>query len=126
MKKRSESSLVTALGNYLQVLENSGKILFWSRAQAGTLPFQRSNGKWQSIRLGRDGISDLWCIPCSREIDGCILRPMIWIEAKLDDGTQSEVQKNFEKIVKSAGYEYWIIHDCDELESKFKHFGVLP
>lgn len=130
-KKRNESSLVTAVGKYLQVLENNGAISFWSRQQAGKLPFQR-NDKWQSIRLGREGVSDIWCIANRRNpkeiiknyID-CSFFVMVWIECKLDNGKQSPSQVEFQRMVEKCRQYYWLIHDCDELEKKFKEIGVL-
>ena len=127
-KKRSESSLVTALGNYLQTLENLGKIACWSRQQAGNITFRgaprkRDGGQaFYKLRLGREGISDLWCIPNLKYIHAT---PMIWIEAKLDGEDQRPCQVEFQKIVERCGHVYWLIHDCDELEIKLKELAIL-
>jgi hypothetical protein len=129
-KKRTESSLVTALGNYLQVLENMGKIAFWSRQQAGKVCIPGKN-KLYKMRLGREGISDLWVMPVrwnqftTREPQWESTVPMIWIEAKLDGEKQSPDQVEFEKLANKCGHYYWVIHDCDELEKKLKEIGVL-
>lgn len=126
-KKRTESNLVTALGNYLQTLENLGKIACWSRQQAGNICIPGKN-KFYKLRLGREGISDLWVIPmtyqCGVEHIGKPF-PMIWIEAKLDGEEQSPAQIRFQKLVETVGHFYWLIHDCDELDKKLKEIGVL-
>lgn len=122
MKKRSESTLVTEVMRYLQCLENSGNIAFYNRQQAGSLPIQRGN-KWSRIRLGREGVSDIWAIPIMSKL--FIVFPIIWIECKSDAGAQSEAQKEFQKTVESCGHYYWIIKSCDELEKKFKEIGIL-
>lgn len=114
--KRTESSLVTALGKYLQVLENLGTIAFWSRQQAGSLTFQR-NGKWSKVRQGREGISDLWAIALNGD--------MLWIEAKTDIGKQRPEQVEFQKIVEDCGHHYLLVRSCDDLEKEFKRIGIL-
>lgn len=116
LRKRNESSVVTQIMGYLQLLENSGKIAFYNRQQAGNLAFQRG-GKWSRMRLGREGVADIWVMPFNRLA--------IWIECKLDNGKQNPAQKEFQRIAESAGNTYWIIHDCDELQRKFKEIGVL-
>lgn len=123
-KKRSESSLVTALGNYLQTLENSGKIACWSRQQAGNICIPGKH-KFYKLRLGREGISDLWCIPTMSKLWCGSITPMIWIEAKLDGEHQSPAQVTFQNMVESKGHYYWVIHDSDELEINLKELGIL-
>lgn len=120
-KKRNESSLVTALGNYMQTLENLGKLVCWSRQQAGNICIPGRN-KFYKLRLGREGIADLWAIPAQKYK---FATPMLWIEAKLDGEHQSPAQITFQKIVEACGHCYWLIHDCDELEIKLKEIGVI-
>jgi hypothetical protein len=123
-KKRNESSIVTSVGKYLQLLENNGKISFWTRMQAGTVQFQR-NSKWQSMRMGREGIADILafthynCDTLNGEMS-----QIFWIECKLYS-KQSESQVVFQSIVEKCGHYYWVIHNLDELEAKFKSIGVL-
>lgn len=122
-RKRNESSLVSALMKYLAVLECNGQIAFFNRQQAGAITFQRKD-KWSKIRLGREGVSDLWCIPLIACGD-CKSAPMIWIEAKLDGQTQSEEQLQFQAKVELCGHYYFVVHDCNELELNFKKIGVI-
>lgn len=125
LKKRTESSLVTTIGNYLQILENLGKISCWSRQQAGNIHIPGRN-KTYKLRLGREGISDLWAIPKIVRYEGPFYTiPMIWIEAKLDGEEQRTCQKEFQKVVESCGHYYWLIHDCDELEKKLRSIRVI-
>lgn len=123
-KKRSESSLVTAIGNYLQTLENLGTIVCWSRQQAGNICIPGKNKSYK-LRLGREGISDLWCIPKFSTAYQSGIVPMIWIEAKLDGEHQSPAQIRFQKMVEKCGHAYLLIHDCDELEIHLKRLHVI-
>lgn len=121
--KRSESTLVTEVMRYLQILENAKKIAFWSRQQAGSLAFERK-GRWAKVRLGRTGIADLWMIvyPMSHYKPS----PIIWIECKTEDGKQSQAQKDFQGIVEECGHIYLLIRSCDELERELKESGLMP
>lgn len=121
-KKRNESSIVSSVGKYLQVLENARRIAFWSRQQAGRLPIQNKNGSYRSVRLGREGVADLWCMIAGIRFEH---GKMVWIECKLEGGKQSPAQIEFEKIANKCGHYYWLIRDCDELERKFKEIGVI-
>lgn len=115
--KRTESSLITAIGGYLQNLENADKIVFWSRQQAGNITTKGSSGKFYRIRQGREGISDLWVILN----DG----RMIWIEGKLDEGKQSSGQIEFQLKVEEVSHFYWVIRSLDDLQKRFIMIGVV-
>lgn len=124
LRKRNESSVVTSVGKYLQVLENLGKILFWSRQQAGRIPIQNRNGTFRSIRLGREGVSDMWCMFEAKATDHDF-SSMAWIECKLDHTVQTPDQVRFQEIANRCGHYYWVIRSCDDLEARFKEIGVL-
>jgi hypothetical protein len=116
MKKRNESSVVTAIMRYLQCLENLKKVVFYNRQQCGIMPVQ-TNGKWRSIRLGRTGVADIYVILKNGKL--------VWVEVKVDEGKQSLEQIEFMELVRSCGHYYWLIHDCDELEKNLKAIGVI-
>ncbi len=123
--KRTESSLVTSILNYLQVLENLGSIAFYNRQQAGSMSYTKKSGKESMMRLGRKGVADIYCIPKFKTACACGYSNMVWIEAKLDKGVQSKNQKEFQGLVESCGHHYFIIRNCDELQNRLKSIGVL-
>lgn len=116
-RKKSESSIVTSMGEYLQILENLGQIKFWSRQQAGNLLFNRGSRTYK-MRLARKGASDLYLIPKSGY-------SMAWIEAKTIAGEQSEAQIDFQRIVEGSGHAYILAHNCDELEKALRLKGII-
>lgn len=48
-----------------------------------------------------------------------------YLEAKAEDGTQSDAQKDFEAIVEAGGEAYILFHSLDELMQKLKARGIL-
>lgn len=123
--KRNESSLVTSILAYLQILENLGSIAFYNRQQAGTMAYTKNSGKVSAMRLGRKGVSDIWCIPKYKGACREGYSIMIWIEVKLDNSKQTPDQIEFQKIVEECGHYYWIIHSCNELQNKLKEIKSL-
>jgi hypothetical protein len=108
--KRKESSLVTAIGEYLQTLENAGIVAWWDRLNAGYIKTGRS-----FIRMCRAGTPDLFCI-----LNNAVGQ-VIWIEAK-QDHTQSTPQKQFEWIISGLTmHRYILIHSVDELRDFLKY-----
>ena len=76
MKKRTETSgVVRPIGEWLQLQENAGNILWWDRLNSGAVTFQR-NGIWRKVRLCREGTPDMFCVLPSGTV--------IWIECKAD------------------------------------------
>lgn len=57
------------------------------------------------------------------------LNPIIFIEIKTPEGTQSPEQKEFERVMKLVGHEYHIIRSFDEfyalVKSKMSHHGKI-
>lgn len=45
-----------------------------------------------------------------------VMDKVIFVEVKTEIGTQSQKQKDFEKIVTDLGYEYWIVKSLKEFQ----------
>ncbi len=60
----------------------------------------------KAYRTAVEGISDLIATKQGRTV---------WIETKGTRGTQSEPQKQFEKEIKDAGGEYYVVRSLDDL-----------
>ena len=94
--KRNESSILTSILGYLQVLENSGKIVHVDRLNSGAV---RTTHK-SRIRLCRPGTPDCYAVLK----DGSIL----WIEAKNEKGKLNENQSQFRAKMIAVGH-YWLL-----------------
>lgn len=106
MKKRNESSIVTAILKYLQCLENSGKIVYCDRLNSGRVVFKRGN-KFQSVRLCRAGTPDIMVL---------LKTGVLWLEIKDDKGKQEIEQKQFENMVtKLPNHYYHIARAVDDV-----------
>lgn len=110
--KRTETSVVTKILEYLQCLENSGTVIWCDRLNSGNIPVSYKSKvtgktKFRRIRLCREGTPDIICfLHCGLTL---------WIEVKLDGEKQSDKQIEFEKMVNyMPNHRYFIAHDVDE------------
>jgi len=53
--KLKENDIQRTIKNYLQVLENQGKLMF-IRNNSGAMPVKGQNGKMRYIKFGRRGV----------------------------------------------------------------------
>jgi len=118
--KITESDIIRAVNDYLQIQRNQKKLMF-IRNNSGAFPIVDGKNKRRYIRFGDKGSPDflVW-LPYDNEKE-CGFIPMhkwirgIAIEAKSDIGKQSidqiEWQADFEKL----GGEYYIIRNIDYL-----------
>lgn len=113
-RKRNESTLITEILKYCQLLENQGQILFYSRIQAGNIFIPQGRGR--VVRMGRAGIADIMVIPKRKTLYGAT---MVWIEAKHGDGKQTAEQKKFQEIIGTLGQSYELVRNMDEVEKIF-------
>ena len=116
MKKRNESSTVTAILQYLQCQENSGKIAWVDRLNSGMITtFKRYRTKagenkeyWGKRRWCRPGTPDIICLFKTGGI--------LWLEVKTDTGRQELEQKQFENMVnKLPMHHYFIVRNLDDV-----------
>ena len=80
------------------------------RYQLFSVPNGGTRNKIEAIKLKStgllSGVSDLIVI----------MDRIIFIEVKTETGRQSPKQKDFEKIVKDLGYEYYLVRSLDEFK----------
>lgn len=117
MKKRNESSIVTAILNYLQVQENLGKIAFCDRMNSGKVfvsaPYSPTNAsRWgfrgRMVRLHRAGTPDIMILLKTGGV--------LWLEVKAETGRQELEQKQFENMVnKLPMHHYFIVRNLDDV-----------
>ena len=98
-----ESGIVTAIQQYLQILENQGKLVF-QRNNSGAVRTQRGG----FLRFGKVGSPDFYLFTVGGKT--------IHLEVKNETGKQSEGQKDFEERVTKLGHKYLIVRDIEELE----------
>lgn len=114
MRKRTETSgVVRPIGEWLQLQENAGKILWWDRLNSGQIVFKRG-GVWQKVRLCREGTPDMYCILPSGAI--------IWIECKVEgkDIEKGSPQEAFRTMLFGAqGHHHIVARSLEEFVMKF-------
>jgi len=112
MKKRTESSLVTALLQYLQCLENSKQITWVDRLNSGAAVV----GK-RRIRLCRKGTPDIMVVLKNGN--------MLWIEAKVGTKQLNKDQHDWRFMIQECpGHKHLIVRDLDGLFEYLKYVGL--
>ena len=115
----SESAIQRAILDYLQLLQNQGKILFL-RLNAGKFPIQNKNGKWRMLRGAPAGWSDIivWK-PIAQEIGinatFSFLRTY-FLEVKSSSGKLLGDQMAFEQQVQRLGGKYYVVRSVEEVK----------
>jgi VRR-NUC domain len=96
-----ESLIVTAIQQYLQLLENQGKLVY-QRNNSGSTKIGNN-----FIRFGKTGSPDLYVfLPNGKTL---------MIEVKNDKGKLSEGQKEFQEKITNLGHEYIVVRSLDEV-----------
>jgi len=95
-----EQQIIKSILDYLQILENQGKLFFFRSAAGGIKTADRF------FRTGRKGVQDITCLIKGRYVA---------IEVKTETGRQSPEQKEIERLVNKQGGEYHIVRSFDEL-----------
>ena len=101
---QKESDLKSSISNYLQILENQGK-LFYERLNSGELLVLNKDKSVRKVKLCRKGTSDFIVVVYGR---------VIFIETKRKGKTQSDEQKEFQTKVECVSAQYWLVDDFDK------------
>mgnify|MGYP001582166877 CR=1 FL=1 len=111
----SEADLKRTCEDYLQLLQNGGKLIFL-RLNSGNLVVSNPDGSYRRrIRGCPSGTADYIIIrSCLGE--SCILRIVDFIELKSVKGRQSPDQLAFEDLVTKQGCGYHIVRTLEELQ----------
>lgn len=96
----SETDLVNACKQYLTL-----KHIDWWRNNSGGLESKQGH----FVRFGAVGSPDIFAL---------VNNKLVGIECKVGKNKQSEHQKEFEKMLKRNGQEYWLIYSIEELVLK--------
>ena len=113
-----EGAVLDAVLDYLAAI----RVTAW-RMNTGAVKLDQ-----RFVRFGVAGFSDILAIPTVRGLFKGI--PCSWtapwfIEVKRATGRQSAEQKSFERQVKDAGAEYFIVRSVEEMEAVLKKNGVI-
>lgn len=101
MKKQTpESSVLKACLDYLAAVH------IW-RTRMNTGAMQVGN---RFVRFGKNGTADILATPWKEG-----RQRILWVEAKALKGKQSEAQKDFQAEVETAGHDYVLVRDLDDL-----------
>lgn len=107
-----ESEIQSEIINYLQILENQGKLFF--HRMNNIPPVNKVNGviKFRRLPTGaKRGVPDIIVIKNGK---------FIGIEVKTKTGTQSTYQKEVEKNIKKQGAEYYVVRSLADVQSILK------
>ena len=110
-----EIQIQKAIKDYLQILENQGKLMFL-RNQAGG--YATKEGHY--IKMGKKGSPDLLVWKPSVEWDDLAYEEVnivraIALEVKAEKGKQSPAQKEWQDKFEKFGGEYYIVRSVEEV-----------
>jgi hypothetical protein len=103
---RTEQSILREIVQYLQMLENLGRLMFVRNNTGALVVGDEKEGK-RFIRFGKKGSSDLIVFLKGGRT--------IFLEVKREKGRQSEAQREFERSVKALGFGYFLVHSLDDV-----------
>ena len=109
--KIKENDIQRTIKNYLQVLENQGKLMF-IRNNSGAMPIKGQNGKMRYIKFGKKGSADILVWTQEGYVDCC---RCIALECKSATGKQSPAQKEWQEKFEKLGGEYYIVRSVEEV-----------
>ena len=109
----TESQLKLQTSQYLQILENQGKLI-WLRLNAGGIVIEGEKRRYfQGVKPGCADFLVLKRASITRYYDSC---QAIFIETKSTDGRQSQKQKDFQVLVERQGAAYHIVKSLEDIE----------
>ena len=110
-----ERDIVFAIREYLQVLENLGKIIWWERLQAGDIIEARGETR-RRVRLCRAGTPD-FIVVSPEECDDGNIRPMVsFLEVKHKTKLTPD-QQDFANKMADNGIKCYVIRSIEEVQA---------
>jgi len=103
--RRHESEIKKNICDYLQILENQGKIYF-TRNNSFQGKIKRVNGSEGYIKNNKLGTPDFLI---------CYQGKYIGLEVKTESGKQSAEQKKAQKAIERAGGIYYIVKNVNDV-----------
>lgn len=115
--KLTEADIIRAIGDYLQVQRNLGKLVY-IRNNTGAIPIEAGKYKRRFVRFGDKGSPDfLVFIEADLVTDTYYFQYMktIAIEAKSETGKQSKEQLEWQADFERIGGKYYVVRSVDEV-----------
>jgi len=115
--KISEANIIRAIGDYLQIQKNQGKLMF-IRNNSGAIPISDGKNKRRYIKFGDKGSPDflVWKLEYYRYNFQMLIRAdSIAFEVKSENGKQSKAQKEWQDDFENVGASYYIVRSVDEV-----------
>jgi hypothetical protein len=108
--KLTEADIIRAIGDYLQVQRNLGKLMY-IRNNTGAIPIEAGKYKRRYVRFGDKGSPDFLVF-----VGGIFgLLKTIAIECKSETGRMSEEQLNWQADFERLGGEYYVVRSIDRV-----------
>jgi len=106
-----ESDLKLAVADYLQILQNQGKLVYL-RLNAGDFIEVRGNSR-RRVKGCPAGTADF--VGIMGACDAYIVDKVFFLELKSAKGRQTKEQLAFQEMVEMQGAQYYIIRNIEEL-----------
>ena len=110
----SESEIIKAIKDYLQYLENQGRLMFIRNNSGATVV--KSNTGSRYITYGKKGSPDIFLFLGKQFLEGFIMLRTLALEVKTNKGTQSKVQKEWQENFEKLGGEYYIVRSVEDVK----------
>lgn len=104
-----ESLVLEAILEYLAV-----KHIFALRMNSGSIRMEAQNGRTRYFKGHEAGTADVLALAWTN--NGVDRIEVTWIEAKAENGKQSELQREFQKRVEAEGHRYILARGIEDLE----------
>jgi hypothetical protein len=114
LSKPREANLKSQILEYIQILENQGKV-YGDRLNSGEILALNKDGSQRLIKLCREGTADIFFIIYGR---------IIFTETKRKGEKQKPQQKIFQEKVESVGAIYWLVDDFEQFLKLLSDFGI--
>lgn len=105
--KTKESSIQTAIEKYLQLLENTGRIVYVKNNSGA---FMSPRGHF--FRFGKAGSPDFFVFAKN---GSCF-----HLEVKNEKGKQSDLQKEYQARIEKLNHKYFVVRDITDVETILK------
>lgn len=103
-----ESGIQTAIEQYLQYLENQGKLIY-IKNNSGAIKTQAFGQKSSFIRFGKKGSPDFFIFLPAGQV--------LHMEVKNEKGRQNDNQLNYQQKIENLGHRYVIVRSIDDVEA---------
>lgn len=118
LKKIKESDIKATLEDWLTIQQNRD-LLWWCRVNSGSLLVSGRGDRKYRVRLAPEGTADILVIRRTKARGKTVPR-VTWIETKAPGGRQTEIQREFQRLIEGYGCEYIVISNLSDLDQIFQ------